>query len=152
MRLLRHAIAAVGVQIVAAHLLLNVFSVNYVWFAFFMAVMAHCVVEVTCITSLGRSAGFKIFILSYLVAEVYLFALAVSGALYEFGFTPAYTVSDFLFTQGASVMFCLTVLTLVTDSFTPILRNTGVAGDMVGSWIDRLYSAVVRLPFHKVGG
>lgn len=151
MRLLRHAIAAVGVQIVAAHLLLNVFNVNYVWFAFFMAVMAHCVVEVTCITSLERSAGFKMFILSYLAAELYLFALALSGALYEFGFTPAYLLSSFLFEHGASVMFCLTVLTLVTDSFTPILRNTGVAGDMVGSCIDRLYSAAMRAPFHKVG-
>ena len=151
MRLLRHAIAAIGVQIVAAHLLLNVFDVNYVWFAFFMAVIAHCVIEVSAMSSLERSAGFKMFILSYLVAEVYLFALALSGALYEFGFTPAYLLSAFLFKQGASVMFCLTVLTLVTDSFTPILRSTGVAGDMVGSFIDRLYSAAVRVPFHKVG-
>lgn len=152
MKLLRHAIVAVGLQIFAAHLLLNIFAVNYVWFALWMAVAAHCVIEVTAMSSLERTSGFKMFILSYLVAECYLFALAVSGALYEFGFTTAYMPANFLFAHGANVMFCLTVLSLVTDSFTPILRNTGAAGDMVGRFIDRLYSTAMRLPLHQIRG
>lgn len=152
MRLLRHAIVAVGLQIFAAHLLLNIFGVGYVWFALWMAVAAHCVIEVTAMSSLERTSGFKMFMLTYLVGETYLFALALSGALYEFGLSAAYIPAGFLFTHGANVMFCLTVLSLVTDSFTPILRNTGAAGDMVGRFIDRLYSAAMRLPLHQIRG
>ena len=85
MRLLRFGVCAIGAQLVLTHLLINLFAVNYVWFALWLAVAAHIVIEIASISSLDRTHGFKLFILTYLVGELYLFAVALLGSFYEFG-------------------------------------------------------------------
>lgn len=152
MRLLRHAANCIVLQIGLAYLLKEFFDVGYVWFALWMAVAAHIVVEITAISPHARNTGFKMFMLTYLVAEVYLFAAAFLGAIYEFGFTLVFPLTSLLYNHGANIMFCLTVLSLVTDSFTIILRNCGAAGDTIRTIIDRLYSAAMRLPIHQNRG
>lgn len=142
---------AIGAQIVLAHLLINLFDVNYVWFALWLAVAAHIVIEIASISSLDRTHGFKLFILTYLVGELYLFAVALLGSFYEFGIMGLYTPVAFLHSNAANVMFCLSVLSLVTDTFTHLLRWTGGAGEFIGRLIDRTYSSVMRLPIYQKG-
>lgn len=147
MRLLVFSFCCFAAQLFISMLLINGAQAGGVFFFLVMAVSAHMVIELADKTSLERDNGFMVFIIVYFIAELYLFALAVTCAI-----DALYPVYALLESVGKASMLCLTVLSLVSSSLTPILRNTGAAGDMAGRFINSFYSGVVPLALHKVRG
>lgn len=146
MKLFMFAVSCIAAQMVAAHLFLNGFGFGGAFFFLSMGIVAHMVIEIAAKSSLERDRGFMAFVMCHSVGELYLFALAASEMI-----DAAFPIYSFLFDNGVNVMLTLTVMSLMSSWLTPILNNTGKTGGAIGIIIDRLYSAIMRLPYHKFG-
>lgn len=145
MKLFMFSVSCISAQMVSANLFLNGFGFAGWLFFLGMAITAHMVIEIADKTSLDRDRGFMTLVMCHFAGEVYLFALAASEAV-----DITFPIYSFLYDNGINVMLTLTVVSLASSSLTPILNNTGKIGVAIGIIIDRLYSAVMHLPYHKI--
>lgn len=147
MKLFKFSAMCFGLQLVFAYFMLNLFGASDVFFFVAMALSSHMVIELSSKSSLEVDHGFMTLIVVYFVAEAYFFMVALATVLEPL----SWQMYSMMFDVGPSLMLFLTLLSFVSSGLTPILKNTGIFGDVVGRFIYSTYNGVVSLPLHRTG-
>ncbi len=147
MKLFKFSVLCFGVQVLFAYFMLHLFGASDAFFFVAMALSSHMVLEITAKSSLEVDHGFMTLIVVYFIAEAYFFIVALATVLEPL----SWQMYSMMFDVGPSLMLFLTLMSFVSSGLTPIIKNTGTLGDVLGRFIYSAYNGVVSLPLHRTG-
>ncbi len=114
-----------------------------------MAVCAYFIfIVITCFLSRQDDAA-KMLAIIYFTAESYMLFISLASTSFFYENSPI--LYEMLNSFGQTLMYFLSILTLVVSGLTPILHKSGKFGDAVGHFIRSTYNGVVSLPLHRSG-